>query len=130
VQVIFTPLAERQLDKLHREITLRSGFESRADAYIERIVDYCLGLDLFPQRGAARDDLLLGLRVLGFERRATIAFVITADRIVIEGVYYGGQDLDANFSTAQLLAIVMPIDVRVAHYSARGLARCAVGPVS
>jgi len=40
VQVIFTPLAERQLDKLNREITLLSGFESRADAYIEPIVDY------------------------------------------------------------------------------------------
>ena len=102
MQVIFTPLAERQLDKLHREITLRSGFESRADAYIERIVDYCLGLDLFPQRGTARDDLLPGLRVLGFERRATIAFVITVDRVVIEGIYYGGQDLDANFSTEPL----------------------------
>lgn len=39
----------------------------------------------------------LGLRVRGFERRATIAFVITVDRVVIEGIYYGGQDLDANF---------------------------------
>jgi toxin ParE1/3/4 len=42
------------------------------------------------------------LRVLGFERRATIAFVITVDRVVIEGIFYGGQDLDANFSTELL----------------------------
>jgi len=34
---------------------------------------------------------------LGFQRRVTIAFVITVDRVVIEGIYYGGQDLDANF---------------------------------
>ena len=97
MRVIFTPLAERQIDNLHREITIRSGFESRADAYIERIVDYCLGLDLFPERGTARDDLLPGLRLLGFERRATIAFVITGDTVLIEGIYYGGQDVDAKF---------------------------------
>jgi len=39
---------------------------------------------------------------LGFERRVTIAFVITVDSLVIEAIYYGGQDLDANFSTELL----------------------------
>jgi len=39
---------------------------------------------------------------LGFERRVTIAFVITVDSLVIEAIYNGGQDLDANFSTELL----------------------------
>ena len=97
MQVIFTPLAERQIDDLHRYISLSSGFESRADKYIERIVDYCLGLNLFPERGTPRDDLMPGLRTTGFERRVTIAYVVTTDAMLIEGIYYGGQDFEAAF---------------------------------
>ena len=59
--VFFTPYAERQLDELHRYIADQS-FESRADAYVERLVSFCQGLDQFPQRGTPRDDILPGLR--------------------------------------------------------------------
>jgi toxin ParE1/3/4 len=48
-------------------------------------------------RGQKRDDLLPGLRTIGFERRITIAFVVTADIVLIEGVFYGGQDFEAAF---------------------------------
>jgi toxin ParE1/3/4 len=40
---------------------------------------------------------LSGLRTIGFERRATIAFMVTADAVVVAGVFYGGQDFEANF---------------------------------
>jgi toxin ParE1/3/4 len=96
VQVIFTPTAIRQLDKLHSDITSRSG-QSRADGYVGRIVAFCQGLETFPVRGTGRDDLLPGLRTIGFERRVTIAFVVTADAVLIEGVFYGGQDFEAAF---------------------------------
>jgi plasmid stabilization system protein ParE len=49
----------------------------------------------FPERGTRRDDLLPGLRTIGFERRVTIAFVVTPDTVLIEGIYYGGQDFEA-----------------------------------
>ncbi len=39
--------------------------------------------------GQVRNDLLEGLRTIGFERRVTIAFVVTADAVLIEGVFYG-----------------------------------------
>ena len=97
MQVIFTPRAERQIDELHRYITERSGFESRADGYIQRIVDYCLSFRTIPLRGAARDDILPGLRVIGFERRVTIAFKVEPALILIEGIFYGGQDFEAMF---------------------------------
>ncbi|MCG8405201.1 MAG: type II toxin-antitoxin system RelE/ParE family toxin, partial [Phycisphaerales bacterium] len=74
MQVKFTPLAERHIDELHQIITERSGYESRADGYVTRIVEFCEGLSNFPLRGAARDDLLPGLRVVGFERGISIAF--------------------------------------------------------
>jgi toxin ParE1/3/4 len=96
VRVLFTPLAERQLDSLHQYIAERAS-EHTADGYVSRIVAFCQSLDTFPIRGAARDDLLPGLRTIGFERRATIAFMVTANAVLIEGVYYGGQDFEANF---------------------------------
>jgi toxin ParE1/3/4 len=96
VQVIFTPLAERQIDTLHEYITAHSN-EDRADSYIGRIVAYCQNLTTFPLRGTQRDDLLAGLRVTGFEHRVTVAFVVTADAVLIEGIFYGGRDFEAVF---------------------------------
>ena len=92
-EVIFTPLAERHLDTLHRYIASRSS-EDRADEYVGRIVGFCKSLTTFPMRGTVRDDLLPGLRVTGFERRATIAFVVTEAAVLIEGIFYGGRDFE------------------------------------
>ena len=78
MRVIFTPLAERNINSLHEYIAEHTG-EERADGYVGRIVDFCNGLSTFPLRGTQRDDLLSGLRVTGFERRVTIAFIVTAD---------------------------------------------------
>ncbi len=94
MRVIFTPRAERHIDHLHAYITAKAG-ESRADAYIARIVAFCAGLATFPRRGRKRDDLLPGLRTIGFERRITIAFVVTANAVLIEGIFYGGCDFEA-----------------------------------
>jgi toxin ParE1/3/4 len=96
VQVIFTPLAERQIDKLHEYITTHVS-EERADSYVGRIILFCHGLATFPRRGTQRDDVLPGLRTVGFERRATIVFIVTHDTVVIEGIFYGGQDFEAVF---------------------------------
>jgi len=35
--------------------------------------------------------------VTGFERRATIAFVVTHAAVLIEGIFYGGRDFEAVF---------------------------------
>jgi toxin ParE1/3/4 len=94
MRVIFTPLAERHIGGLHRYIATRSG-EARADGFLQRIIAYCEGFATFPLRGARRDDLLAGLRTVGFERGVTIAFVVAADAVLIEGIYYGGQDFEA-----------------------------------
>jgi len=96
VRVIFTPLAERHIDSLHDYITTHVS-EERGDGYVGRIVDFCNGLSTFPLRGTQLDDLLPGLRVTGFERRVTIAFVVTADAVFIEGIFYGGRDFEAEF---------------------------------
>jgi toxin ParE1/3/4 len=96
VNVVFTPLAERQIDALFDYIA-ENGGERRAASYISRIIAACQKLAMFPERGTRRDDLLSGLRTMGFERRATIAFMVTADAVLIEGIFYGGQDFEAVF---------------------------------
>lgn len=93
MRVIFTPLAERHIDKLHEYITLHSS-EERADGYINRIVNFCNSLTVFPLRGSQRDDILPGLRVAGFEHRINVAFVVTANVVLIEGIFYGGRDYE------------------------------------
>ena len=58
MRVIFTPLAERNINSLHEYIAEHTS-EERADGYVGRIVDFCNGLSTFPLRGTQRDDLLV-----------------------------------------------------------------------
>lgn len=66
-----------------------------AGGYVDRIEQACRSLTTFPERGSRRDDLAPGLRTLGFERRATIAFRVTGQEVQIVRIFYGGQNLDA-----------------------------------
>ncbi|WP_408861819.1 type II toxin-antitoxin system RelE/ParE family toxin [Acidocella aquatica] len=74
-------------------ITDRASPE-RAYAYAERIRSYCLAFDAFPERGVRRDELRPGLRIIGFERRVTIAFHITPALVIIDRILYGGRDVE------------------------------------
>jgi toxin ParE1/3/4 len=58
-------------------------------------VKYCESFSTFPLRGSPRDDVLQGLRITGFERRITVAYTVTAEAVLIEGIFYGGQDFEA-----------------------------------
>lgn len=58
-----------------------------------------LGLGRFPEQGIQRDDIRLGLRVLGCERRTMIAFHITAAEVVIDRILHGGRDIHSAFDT-------------------------------
>ncbi|MBW4505801.1 MAG: type II toxin-antitoxin system RelE/ParE family toxin [Scytonematopsis contorta HA4267-MV1] len=92
--VIFSPRAEEQLGSLYAYIA-ENGGEERAESYINGIITFCQGLSTFPERGTKRDDLRPGLRVIGYAKRATIAFSVTTDRVIIHGIFYGGQDYDS-----------------------------------
>jgi toxin ParE1/3/4 len=65
-----------------------------AIGYIERIEAACLDLETFPERGTRRDDIRIGLRTMGFERRATIVFQVADAEVLIVRVFYGGQDFE------------------------------------
>jgi toxin ParE1/3/4 len=96
LRVVLAPLAEQQLDSIADYIAERAG-EARAEAYVSRIVAYCRSFRTFPHRGTRCDHISPGLRIVGFERRVTIAFRVFADEVVIAQVLYGGQDIEAAF---------------------------------
>src|ERR1700712_4324544 len=80
--ITFLPLARLQLRGIRNYISAQSG-PGRAAAYVNTIIAACAQLATFPQRGAKRDDLRPGLRILGFRRRVAIAFTISPDGTVV-----------------------------------------------
>lgn len=85
LRIVFAPEAQADLIELYDYIAARGGPE-RALAYVERIETACRGLMMFPERGAPRDDIRAGLRVLGVARRVTIAFHLGGETVTIDRI--------------------------------------------
>ena len=90
-KVVFRPRAEGHLNELYDYIASQSS-ESIAIGYVRRIREACESLAHVPERGTKRDDILPGLRTIGFERRVTIAFRVLKTRVEIVTIAYGGRD--------------------------------------
>jgi toxin ParE1/3/4 len=95
-RIVLRPAADRHLDRLYEYISEQAG-PTIAIGYIRRIREHCDLLREFPERGVKRDDLRLGLRIVGFERRAAIAFAFDDEKITIARIFYGGRDYEALF---------------------------------
>lgn len=54
--------------------------------------EFCDALAFGAERGSLRDDIRPNLRVIGFERRISVAFVVEGDRVVVLRLFYGGRD--------------------------------------
>jgi toxin ParE1/3/4 len=91
--VAYASLAEQQLVNLYAYIAEASG-EQRATNFVSALIAFCAGLTTFPHRGTQRPDIRPGVRTIGFRRRVTVAFEISDDRVLILGIFYGGQDFD------------------------------------
>jgi toxin ParE1/3/4 len=63
-----------------------------AISYIERLETYIQGFAMASERGHLREDIRPGLRVIGFEHRAAIAFTVEDERVIILRVFYGGRN--------------------------------------
>jgi len=95
LNVIFREEAENDLTELALYIASQAG-PVVANRYLDRLYSACIGLAHFPERGRRRDDILPGLRTIGFERRATIAFRVLKTRVEIVSVAYGGRDFESD----------------------------------
>lgn len=95
----FRPAAAADLIELYNYILENAGPDV-ALRYIERIEVACNRLAQFPERGTLRDDLSPGIRLLGFERRASIAFLVDESTVRIVRVFYGGRNIAGDWSAA------------------------------
>lgn len=68
--------------------------ETVANTYLDRLYAACMSLAHVPERGTKRDDILPGLRTIGFERRVTIAFRVRKTRVEIVAIAYGGRNFE------------------------------------
>lgn len=98
--VRFLPAAAEDLKKLFDYISPRAG-DAVARDFVTRLHGYCLGLDLFPERGTQRDDIRSGLRLLGYRRQATIAFSMQGETVVILRILLRGQDVEGNLESGE-----------------------------
>lgn len=94
--VQFSPEARDDLLALYDWIAA-AAHPDTALSYIERIEAYCRGFDVASERGHRRDDIRPGLRIVGFERRVTIAFTVEKTRVVILRIFYGGRNWEGMF---------------------------------
>lgn len=89
--VEIAPEARKDLFEIYNWIADAVGPQT-ALRYIERLETYCAGLALASERGTQRNDIRMGLRTIGFERRATIAFTVSRDHVTILRIFQGGRD--------------------------------------
>lgn len=91
--VVYSKRAESDFVSIYRYIVMKSNPE-RAAAYTARIRAFCKSLETFPERGESWGNVVSGLRVVGFERRVSIAFRVAIDRVTIVRVLYGGREIE------------------------------------
>ena len=94
--VRFSPEAIADIEHIFDYVAARGGKQIATD-YVARMYQYCLKMETFPERGIRRDDIWPGLRLVGFERKATIAIEITLEEIRIIRVFGRGQDVAGEF---------------------------------
>ncbi len=70
----------------------RNASAAVAANYAARVVSFCQGLEIGSLRGTPRDDVLPGLRIVGFERAVTVAFFVESERVEILGLYRAGRN--------------------------------------
>ena len=93
--VRLTDRAEADLRDIRAYLTRVASLQT-ARGYVDRITSFLDGLEQFPLRGSLRTEMRAGLRVIGFERRVSIAFVVSGDVVVILRILYGGRALSAD----------------------------------
>ena len=93
-RVAYARRAIAQLEALYLHISEASSPATAAN-FVSSIIDYCYGFEPMPNHGTRRDDIRPDLRIVGFRRRATIAFTVGQDSVAILGVFYRGQEITA-----------------------------------
>jgi toxin ParE1/3/4 len=83
--------AHQDIKDIFDWIVSQSSYPPVAEKFVSRIYEKCETLGHFPMKGVARDDLQQGMRILGFERKAVIAYRVLANEVDVTNVFYGGR---------------------------------------
>ena len=89
--VIVSPEAEEDMAQMHSYLKAKAS-KLVADRYIDRIGVFLARLDLASERGTLRSDIRSDVRVVGFERTVTVAFMVNSDSVKILRIFSGGQN--------------------------------------
>jgi toxin ParE1/3/4 len=82
--------AQRDINALLDYLVPVAGAEV-ARAYVGRLQAFLRTFERLPERGSIRNEIREGLRVVGFERRMTIAFSVDGNVVTIVRVLYAGR---------------------------------------
>lgn len=91
-RVEFSQAAEDDVAELLAYLVAHAG-EQVARSYVDRIIDHCQSFELFPERGLLVDTAS-GLRIVGYKRKASIAFQVKGDLVRILRIFHHGQNVD------------------------------------
>jgi toxin ParE1/3/4 len=97
--VEFRPAAASDIRRIYLTIAKAAGRE-RAGDYIDRIEAACMRLSEFPERGTERHHILPGLRIIGFEHSASIAFIVRPDVVEIVRILPKGMNFPTDWMAA------------------------------
>jgi toxin ParE1/3/4 len=84
---------------IHANLAQQSGSLVTADDYLERISSFLQSFDVFPERGTVRNEMRAGLRIVGFERNASVAFIVEDESVAILRIASKGQQHDFDEAT-------------------------------
>lgn len=90
-EVRFSEAAERDVAELLAYLVAQAG-EAVARAYVDRLIEYCAGFEIFPERGTRRKEMP-SLRTVGYRRHATIAFRVVGDVVIVVRLFHRGQEV-------------------------------------
>lgn len=95
-RVRLTQEAESDLAEIYRYVRRKSASSTVARSYIGRIRRFLQGLETFAERGTIHEQIRPGLRVIGFERRISVAFVVEGEDVVVLRILHAGRQFKSD----------------------------------
>ncbi len=91
-RVVFSARVRAQLAAIRDYLSLHAD-EETAERIATALVDRCLELDSFPDRGTLHRELGDGVRTIPFRRSATIGYIVSGRDVIIIGLAWRGRRL-------------------------------------
>ncbi|GAC1042808.1 type II toxin-antitoxin system RelE/ParE family toxin [Rhizobium sp. No.120] len=93
-KIVLHKQAQAELRDLYRDLAgVERAGPTLAWSYVNGIRQFIEELATFPKRGTVRDNLIPGLRIIGYRRSVSIAFVVEETEVLVLGIFYAGRDI-------------------------------------